>query len=42
MDYGAMDCPPIVEVEEWMNLAKETLDAATGNGKHPRALLWKP
>jgi hypothetical protein len=26
-----MDCPPVVEVKEWMNLAKETLDAAAGN-----------
>jgi hypothetical protein len=35
MDYTAMDCPPVVEVEERMNLAEETLDAASGNGKNP-------
>ena len=38
MDYAAMDCPPVVEVEEWMNLAKETLDAAAGNGNDPTCI----
>jgi hypothetical protein len=38
MDYTAMDCPPLAEVEEWMNLAKETLDAAAGNGNDPTCI----
>jgi hypothetical protein len=36
MDYAAMDCPPATEIEEWTNLAKETLDAAAGKGKDPK------
>ena len=32
MDYAAMGRPPVTEVEEWMNIAKETLDAAAENG----------
>jgi hypothetical protein len=35
MDYAAIDCPPVAEVEEWMNPAKETLDAAAENGNDP-------
>jgi hypothetical protein len=35
MDYAAMDCSPVAEVEEWMNLAKKTLDEASGNGNNP-------
>ncbi len=35
MDYAAMDCSHVAEVEEWMNLAKETLDAAAGNEYNP-------